>query len=183
MIDKLTFITGNASKAEQLAKYLGIPVEHQKIDLDEIQSLDLEKIVEHKARQAYEKVKKPVLVDDTSLKINGLGNLPGPFIKFFLNEMGEDKICQIAHLSSDTSATTEVMIGLYDGKELKIFKGEVTGQISDKKRGDRGFGWDFLFIPKGYNQTRAEMNEEDYDQTSPRKIALEKLERYLKDAR
>ena len=51
----VTFITGNQSKADYLSKYLGHPVDHVKIDLDEIQSLDLKKIVEHKLKQAYEK--------------------------------------------------------------------------------------------------------------------------------
>ena len=49
---------------------------HEKIDLDEIQSLDLREIVEHKVRQAYEKIKKPVLVEDTSLRFEALGKLP-----------------------------------------------------------------------------------------------------------
>lgn len=179
----LTFLTGHAGKAQQLSKYLGIPVDHIKIDLDEIQSTSLEEIVTHKAKQAYKEIQKPVLVDDTALTINNLGKLPGPFIKFFLKELPTEKICQIAHLSSDTSAIAEVCIGFYDGKQLKIFKGEVLGNISDKPRGDGGFGWDCLFIPDGYSETRAEMNENDYDQTSPRRIALEKLERYLKNER
>jgi inosine/xanthosine triphosphate pyrophosphatase family protein len=56
----ITFITGNQNKADYLAKYLDHPVSHQKVELDEIQSLDLQTIVEHKVRQAYEVVKKPV---------------------------------------------------------------------------------------------------------------------------
>ena len=56
---EVTFITGNQKKADYLAKYLGFPVKHHKLDLDEIQSLDLREIVEHKMRQAYEAVKGP----------------------------------------------------------------------------------------------------------------------------
>ena len=55
-MQSITFITGNQKKADYLARYLGFPIEHQKIDLDEIQSLDLREIVEHKVKQAYEKV-------------------------------------------------------------------------------------------------------------------------------
>lgn len=176
-------MTGNFGKAEQLSKYLGVPVDHIKLDLDEIQSLDLEEIIAHKARQAYNQIKKLVLVDDTSLKINSLGNLPGPFIKFFLKEMGPDNICKIAQTFSDTTAVAEVVIGLFDGENLSIFRGEIKGHISKRSAGENGFGWDCLFIPDGYNQTRAEMKNQDYDQTSPRKIALEKLERHLKNER
>ena len=58
----LTFITGNQNKADFLAKHLGVPVAHHKLDLDEIQSLDPRVVVEHKVRQAYEVLNKPVLV-------------------------------------------------------------------------------------------------------------------------
>lgn len=60
----ITFITGNQKKADYLAQYLGFPIEHVKVDLDEIQSLNLREIVEHKVKQAYEKIKKPVIVED-----------------------------------------------------------------------------------------------------------------------
>ena len=53
---KIIFITGNQKKADYLIKYLGFPIEHMKLELDEIQSLDLREVVEHKVRQAYEKV-------------------------------------------------------------------------------------------------------------------------------
>ncbi len=53
----LTFITGNQHKADYLAKYLGIEIAHRKIDLDELQSLDLHEIVTHKVKQAYDIVR------------------------------------------------------------------------------------------------------------------------------
>lgn len=57
-MQSITFVTGNQKKAEHLMKYLGLEVLHEKVDLDELQSLDLREIVEHKVRQAYEKIKK-----------------------------------------------------------------------------------------------------------------------------
>ena len=83
----ITFITGNQKKADYLARYLGFPIEHIKLDLEEIQSMELQEIVEHKVKQAYEKIKKPVIVEDASLEFTALGKLPGPFIKFFIEEM------------------------------------------------------------------------------------------------
>ena len=75
-MQSITFITGNQKKADYLAKYLGFPIEHMKLELDEIQSLDLREVVEHKVRQAYEKVRKPILVDDVALEFSTLGRLP-----------------------------------------------------------------------------------------------------------
>jgi len=87
MSSTLTFITGNPKKAEYLSKYLSFHVSHQKIELDEIQSTDLMVIVEHKVRQAYDRVKSPILVEDVSLVFEDFGKLPGPFIKFFEKEI------------------------------------------------------------------------------------------------
>ena len=67
------FITSNQNKADYLAKALGINLEHQKIELDEIQSTNSLEIVEHKARQAYDIIQKPVLVEDVSLAAKGIG--------------------------------------------------------------------------------------------------------------
>jgi inosine triphosphate pyrophosphatase len=71
-MNSITFITGNPKKAEYLEQYLGFSVEHKKIELDEIQSLDLHVIVEHKIRQAFERVQSPVLVEDVSLVFDDL---------------------------------------------------------------------------------------------------------------
>src|SRR5688572_13435511 len=91
----VTFITGNQNKADYLAKYLGFPVDHVKLDLDEIQSLDLKEVTEHKVRQAYDKIKKPVIVEDVSLEFEGLNGLPGPFIRFFLDGLSPETICSL----------------------------------------------------------------------------------------
>ncbi len=176
----ITFITGNASKAEQLKRHLKRPVLHKKIDLDEVQSLDLKKIVEHKAKEAYKKVKSPVLVEDVSLTFHAMGRLPGPLIKWFLGELGNDGLCELLDGQKNRKATAEVCFGFYDGKELKMFEGKMEGTISKKPRGETDFGWDPIFIPKGSRKTNAELSVEEQKKFSMRRIALKKLEAYLK---
>ncbi|MBI2047599.1 MAG: non-canonical purine NTP pyrophosphatase, partial [Parcubacteria group bacterium] len=66
MNQKITFITSNNSKAAEVSRYLGFPVRHISLELHEIQSLDLEEIVREKVLLAYEKIQKPVLVEDVS---------------------------------------------------------------------------------------------------------------------
>ena len=66
------FISGNANKVKYLSRVLGVELDHIKIDLDEIQSTDLRKIVEDKAHRAYDIIRKPVMVDDNGLFINAL---------------------------------------------------------------------------------------------------------------
>src|SRR5688572_26522398 len=93
----VTFITGNQHKVDFLVKWLGRPVEHVKLDLDEIQSLDLHTVVAHKAEQAYNILKRPVLVEDASLAFTAMGRLPGTFVKWFIEEIGYDGLLRLAN--------------------------------------------------------------------------------------
>lgn len=160
----VTFITGNQSKADYLARYLGFPVAHVKIDLDEIQSMDLKEIVGHKVRQAYEHVKTPVIVEDVSLEFEALGGLPGPFIKFFVERIPFESICSMLNGKS-RKATAKCVFGYYDGETIQLFEGAMDGEVAQAPMGDGGYGWDKIFIPAGYTQTRAQMNEVDDQKT------------------
>ena len=179
MINNLTFITGNANKAKELERSLKLPVMHQKIDLIEVQSLDLYEIISHKAKEAYKILDSPVLVEDTSLEINALGKIPGPFIKWFLKEIGNEGICTMIHNFKSRDAVAKSVFGYYDGSVLKIFEGEIKGKISKVPKGKNGFGWDAIFIPKGSRKTRAEMSEQEQEKYSMRRIALSYLGEYL----
>src|SRR5437762_762729 len=134
----ITYITSNPKKAEYLASYLGHPLLHKKVDLDEIQSLDLKEIIRHKVRQAYEIVKGPVVVEDTSLEFKALGRLPGPFIKYFLEEMSHEDLCSLLD-GKDRGAIARCMYGYYDGEKEVYFEGSMQGTIAESPRGERGF--------------------------------------------
>lgn len=175
----LTFITGNQNKADFLAKWLGHPVEHHKLDLDELQSLDLHEIVEYKARQAYEALKRPVLVEDASLSFAAMGRLPGTFIKWFIEELGMENLHKLALSLPSQEAHGRVCYALCDGADVKIFDGEMHGRIGPEIKGTGGFGFDVMFVNDGYDITRAEMDEETYAKTSYRTDAMTKLKRYL----
>lgn len=160
------FITGNQGKADYLAKLLQLPIEHRKIDVDELQSMSLTEVIEHKVKQAYELIGDAVLVEDVSLELNALNGLPGTFIKFFVDYAGLEATCRMLDGFEDKTATAKCAYGYYDGEQLKIFEGSATGRISDHPSdGDKGFGWDQIFIPDGYDgQIRADLNQEDYDE-------------------
>lgn len=162
IMKQVTFITGNQSKADYLAKYLGVDVPHHKLDLDELQSLELSVIVEHKVKQAYEILKTPVIVEDVSLEFTALGRLPGPFIKWFLDDMDMSDICKLVD-GKDRSAIGRCMFGYYDGERLELLEGSINGTIAKRPEGETGFGWDPIFIPEGYDTTRALLSEADYE--------------------
>ncbi|MFA5986301.1 MAG: non-canonical purine NTP pyrophosphatase [Parcubacteria group bacterium] len=174
----IVFVTGNQNKADYLAKFLGHPIDHEKIDLDEIQSLRLKEIIEHKVRQAYQKIKKPVIVEDVSLEFEALGKLPGPFIRFFVDQMPFHNICDLLNGKS-RKATARCAIGYYDGKTLKIFEKKLVGEIAKKPAGKNGFDWDHFFIPTGYTMTRASLSEKDYEKTYLQIRPIAQLRKFL----
>jgi inosine triphosphate pyrophosphatase len=175
----LTFITGNANKAVQLERYLRFPVAHTSLDIEEIQSLDLDEVAIEKAKAAYRILGTPVLVEDTALTIEALGRLPGTFIKWFLEELGNDGICQLLRGFTNRNATAETCFALCDESGVHLFRGARTGVIADIPRGETNFGWNPIFIPEGATHTWAEMDFAAQSKTSMRRLAIEKLQVYL----
>src|SRR3989338_1679581 len=174
----LYFITGNEGKLREAKTILG-NVEQLNIDLAEIQEIDPRKIIEHKLKEAMKHKEGSFIVEDTSLHINSLGGLPGPLIKWFMKTMGNEGIADIALKTNSSEATARTLIGYAKNKdEIKFFEGTIRGKIV-QPAGDRGFGWDKIFVPHGYNLTFAQMSEEEKNSISMRKIALSKLKEFL----
>lgn len=153
---------------------------HRSLNLDEIQTLDLHELVAHKAKQAYEILKTPVLVEDAQLSCPAMGGLPGPFIKWFLDALGVEGFSRLMQTYDNQSAHGKICFGLYDGRDMRFFEGEMRGIISPEPRGAGGFGFDQIFINEGFTKTRAEMTEEEYASTSYRKHALDALKDFLR---
>lgn len=175
------FVTGNQDKADYLARLLDVPLEHQKIHLDELQSTSLDEIVRHKVKQAFEIVNKPVLVEDVSLSFTALDNLPGPFVRFFVDaENGLEIMCRLLDGFNDRRARAECVFGYYDGVNLKLMRGGIDGLIVDHPRGDGGYGWDRIFCPAGYGgKTRAELSSEENEATYRITKPIDELREFL----
>jgi non-canonical purine NTP pyrophosphatase (RdgB/HAM1 family) len=185
-MNDLIFITGNQAKADYLKKWLGHPVEHQKMDLDEIQSLDPREVIEHKARSAYEIIGRPVLVEDVGLSFDAFGGkLPGTLIKWFLTEVGSAGLLKMLDGYTDRSAHTTIAYGLYDGNSLHVFEGRTDGSIALEQRSSDTDGWhgslswNSIFIPDGATKTYAEMTDDELLPFSHRAKAITKLRDFL----
>lgn len=177
-LSDIVVVTSNKNKLREINSILGTDHKVSTIDIPEIQSLNLDEVISHKAKAAYAIIKKPVLVEDVSLNIKSLKGLPGPFVKFFLVTVGtEGTVKLLGKKPTDTTAIAAVAI--FDGKNLKIFKGKVEGTLSKKDRGTNGFGFDKIFIPKGYKKTYAQMTPEQKNKISHRAKALKKLKAFL----
>mgnify|MGYP001610085795 CR=1 FL=1 len=108
--------------------------------------------------------------------------MPGPFIKLFVESLGDQGVCDLATQIGDRRAHVEIMFALYDGTDMKIFSGEMDGTIAEFPSGESGFGWDTVFVNDGYEITRAEMaerNKEEWRVTGMRDKALVKMHEYF----
>ena len=177
----ITFVTGNIAKVKETESILGFPLKVRDIDIQEIQETDLEKIALHKLLEAFRKVKGPVIVDDVGLYIKAWNNFPGPLIKWILKSSGGNAslLLKLMKGEKNRSATARLAIGYHDGNAPHIFIGETEGVISEEIRGENGFGWDPVFIPKGFSKTYAEMSPSEKKQTSHRRRGLDKLKSFL----
>lgn len=158
----VVFVTGNPNKAKYFSELVGVSIEHHPADVSEIQSLDLVEIAVHKAKEAYKQLNKPVIVEDAGVYINSMGKLPGPFIKWFIQEIGLEGLCRITGSFEDRSAVASDAFVYFDGREMKYFQGQLSGQISNRPRGSGGYDWDQIFIPDGINKTLAELDIDIY---------------------
>lgn len=180
---EITFITSHSKKAEELSWHLNHPITHQKLDLPEIQSLDPHEVVGAKATEAYRRLKRPVLVEDYSIRFHALGKLPGPLIKWFLMELNPEGLCRLLDGYDNRDATVQTCFALCDGAGLYVFDGSLKGIIVKKPQGEDKFGTDAIFIPAGWSKTWGEMDDQEQIASSVRRIGLKKLEEYLRAKR
>jgi non-canonical purine NTP pyrophosphatase (RdgB/HAM1 family) len=180
-MQKITIVTGDPGKVRELqAMAMGkLDFVMHDVDIDEIQSLDLEEIVRDKARKAYEQIKGPVIVDDVSAGLVSLKGLPGPFIKFFNKTLGGDALYILAK-SEDKTVVISCIAAYFDGKRFILGKGKINGKVVSP-RGSNGFGFDVVVIPEGENRTMAEISEEEKMQVSHRGGAFRSLLEQLEE--
>lgn len=157
-----------------------------KIDVDE-DADTLEGNALKKAKEIYEAAKIPVISDDTGLFVEALRGRPGVHSARYAGEDATyDDNCSkvISELKSFgleySPAYFKTVICLYiDHHEHHFFEGISNGQIITEMRGDSGFGYDPLFIPKGHIKTFAELKPEEKNKVSHRGRALEELKGYF----
>ena len=177
----LKFITGNKNKFSEVRAILApIEVEQVNINLEEIQSLDVHEIMEHKLLEAANHMHGEYIVEDTSLYLECLQDkLPGPYIKWFLESLGASGISDMALKLGKKRARGITIFGYRDLQgEVHFFEGINYGEIV-APLGDNDFGWGPIFKPDGHGKTYGEMEREEKYAVSMRGIAGKKLKEFL----
>lgn len=174
----VVFVTGNKGKlAEVQAILSGVAnVEAVKMDLPELQG-DVLEIAREKAVVAWKTIQRPCMIEDTSLCFNGMDGLPGPYIKWFLDKLGNEGLNDMLVGFADKTGYAQCIFTVVEGdrpEDVKFYVGRCSGTIV-RPRGPGGFGWDPIFLPDGSELTFAEMSADAKNEISHRSKALAAL--------
>lgn len=188
---QLLFATNNKNKIKEIASHISTKI--NLIGLEDIGCKDelpetqntLEGNAMQKARYVHHKYNVNCFSDDTGLEVEALNGEPGVYSARYAGEQKSaddnmDKLLRQMQGVSNRKAKFRTVIALIlDNKEY-LFEGIINGVINSKKQGDKGFGYDPIFIPEGSEKTFAEMNLEEKNKISHRALAVNKLVNFLK---
>ena len=178
------FITGNKSKfneAELLLRGLDISLVQKDLNLVEPKTLSQEEVVLEKARQAFQKLKKPVLVDDTGIYFEAYNDFPGTFTKTLFQSIGFEGVEKLLE-GADRNAFFKTLVCYKDSSATKVFSGVWKGRIVDKISRMFNPDWEYnsIFIPENCKKPLSEIPLDERARKSHRKKAFDSLKKYLR---
>ncbi len=181
MIPMIPFVlvTGNPGKVAEARLALGTDLETVEADLPEIQSLDYLEVLRAKAEEAWRRIGRPLVVEEAGLDLAALNGFPGPLVKWMLGAVGAEGIARTATALGDARAAARCFLLYKDGDREVVAEGRTEGIAILPGRGDHGFGWDPVFLPRGSARTFAELTGAEKDAVSHRGKAWRELSRKL----
>lgn len=193
MLKTIFLASGNPHKIEELEQMiqpLGIELKST-LDFPDAHEVvedqpDLEGNAVKKARYWFNETGIPSLADDTGLEVDVLNGAPGVYSARYAGENvtyddNVEKLLREMDGESNRKARFRTVIAFLDGSDEHLFEGVCEGEIITKRKGEKGFGYDPVFQPEGYDQTFAELSSEEKNKISHRGLALQKFLAYLKD--
>ncbi len=161
------FVTSNHDKAREAAEILKLELHTVALDLPEPQGLDVAEIAAQKAlaaRRTLGDPDQPVLVEDSGLIFEAWNGMPGALTKWFLSSVGNEGLLRMLSAYDDRLARAVCAVAIsFTGGDVRTFVGEVGGEIASEPRGEGGFGWDPIFIPRGHTKTYSELGSEKHE--------------------
>src|SRR5437867_10215336 len=192
---ELLFATRNAHKTEEVQRILGPQfkvndlADHPEIPHIEETGRTFQDNAILKAVAVSKRVPGFVISDDSGLEVDALGGAPGIHSARYAgaNATNIEKIDKLLEELARVGATKNarrtrfrcVLALARKGEVLGVFEGIVEGQIADRPLGSSGFGYDPIFVPKGFQRTFGQLGPEEKNHLSHRARALEKLRAFL----
>lgn len=172
MKQEIHFATGNEAKfrSASLKNDTGVELVQVKLDLVEPQADSAIEAAIFKAKQAFEILKKPVIVEDSSFHIEGLGGFPGVYAKYVISTIGPRGILKLAEGLDIRRCGFVGALAYADEKgEIKTFEDrnangklalDVDNTVHDKAWSDL---WR-IFIPDGYDKPLSALSSGEYEE-------------------
>jgi XTP/dITP diphosphohydrolase len=156
---RIIFASTNKSKFNEIFTHMrtyNIEIEFVKFESNEIQSNSLDEIAQQKARDAYRKIGRPLIVEDTGLFIDSLHGFPGPYSSYVLGTIGNQGILDLLLNRTSRVALFRSIVAYMDDNCNMAFSGDTRGTIGDRiTKG--GWGYDPIFIPEDSSITYGQM--------------------------
>ena len=181
---EIIFVSGNLHKYNELCAILGkeVRLKMMTFPIEEPDLANLEAVARRKAEQAFAKVRKPVIVEDTGVYFGAYKNFPGGLAKRVYEGIGFDGLIALIKNAKSKKAYFKTAICYKDAKIEKVFSGIMKGRLIEKvvqEEADR-LPYEKLFIPEGYKIAVAEMPLKEKHLISHRAIAAGRLGKWLR---
>lgn len=187
---KLVFATNNSNKIKEVSNLISnqiaiISLKDIGCNEDIVESEDT--IIDNailKANYIKNNYGYDCFADDTGLEVDFLNGRPGVYSKRFAGENSTDelnmkKLLECMEESKNRNARFRTVIALNINNQVITFTGVCEGEILKQRRGNNGFGYDPIFLPKGYNNSFGEMSIIEKNEIAHRSKAVKKLINYL----
>jgi XTP/dITP diphosphohydrolase len=189
-MQKLVFATNNSYKTQEVREILAPNYEvlnlidtECHVDIPETGSTFAENAT-LKSTYVFKNFKLDCFADDSGLEVEALNNEPGIFSARYSGERGDqinmDYLLKKMENVDNRKARFKTVISLIQNGQNHLFEGVIYGNLRTSPTGDKGFGYDPIFEPIGYNITFAEMDMGLKNRISHRAIAMQKLITFLK---
>jgi XTP/dITP diphosphohydrolase len=193
---KILIATNNRHKVEEIKEILRdtnillLTLSDLNINIEVEEDKDtLEGNALKKAEEMFRIAKMPTIADDTGLFVDALNGEPGVYSSRYAGENAtyDDNCNKLLESMTgipvgERSAYFKTVVCFYESENnYKLFEGICNGSIDTTKRGVKGFGYDPLFIPEGFDKTYAEMDEKEKNAISHRGKAFKKSGEYIRN--
>jgi XTP/dITP diphosphohydrolase len=175
----ISVATTNPGKKKEISDILKSDLEFIELGLDEVQSMDIAYVSKKKSEEAFSLLKKPVITDDVGVFIEAWNGFPGPFAKYILETLGNKNILKLLENEKNRNVVVKSAVSYHDGKIVHTFIGVVEGKLAFTEKGDYGWGFDPIIIPKGEKRTFGQMKPQEKNSISHRRKALDMFKQFL----
>lgn len=186
---ELIFATNNAHKLEEVQAIVGDKFTIKSLSdigcYDDIPETGetFQENARQKTDYLFAKYQLNCFGDDSGLEIDALDGAPGVYSARYSGSRDMEKninlVLERLKGKNHRTARFKTVISLFLNGQQHYFEGTIEGRIIAERRGEKGFGYDPIFVPQGYEQTFAEMSAEEKNTISHRAIAVQKLADFL----